>query len=60
MLNDALIDLTPQERVMLRAYRQGQHDAGLGYFYPPKREDNKEYSAYLTGWEMGTADALHS
>lgn len=60
MLNGIVDDLSPQERDLLRAYRQGKHDAGLGYFFPPKRENNKEYAAYLTGWEVEACDAFHS
>lgn len=58
MLHDLPHDLTPHERDILRSYRQGAHDAGLGYFFPPKREDSREYAAYLTGWEMGAGDAV--
>lgn len=60
MFEDVPQDLTPQERISLRAYRQGQHDAGVGFFYPPTRENIREYFAYLTGWEIGGSDAIHS
>lgn len=60
MLEDLPQDLTPPERDILRAYRRGMHDAAKGYFYPPKREESREYVAYLSGWEMEACDAIHS